>query len=465
MQAGPVRGLSAAFFALVLCTAGAVATPPGNVAADSTATAHSATAFAAVAPPMASASAAPANGTATTGDELPGPSGTSPRPAGRSSLGIDATGAGIGIGIGGGTQRIYISVANVTKSTSDNTYATVSQTQATTLASELNSYWSRQTDGAVSVVLGGVEQRSLGMSSCSATAVLDAEKKVAFSGKFANDNWGGTGDHLIVITQEKCAQQSFGTVGGDGGTIISNFGTSAANGLPFLAHEFGHNLGFRHANATLCRNTSTYDAPQSSITFDSTTCPTTAYDDYLDVMGYSVKSALPHVSSPQLIELGYLQAYRTLTSLSGALGPVTLTLSPLAGTSGVRAAKIIDPRSGDAYYVEYRTDAGEDATSAEFSSVRACHSILDGYKRCNLDSSPTYGTVRILRTIPYDNGTVATTTLAVGTISGSTNKKYRHPSMAVGQVFTSYSGGFTLKLNSRSPAKGASITVTFKSLL
>jgi hypothetical protein len=134
----------------------------------------------------------------------------------------------------------------------------------------------------------------------------------------------------------------------------------------------------------------------------------------------------------------------------------------LSGSGGTQALEIVDPISGDDYYVEYRTDSGLDATSAEFNYGLQCDPAVSGYTICELDSSKTTGVIRILRFIPFPSlGANGTTVMAVGLTAGSTDKTKRHTHLDAGDSFTSVDGGFTLRVNSLSPSSGASVTVSF----
>jgi hypothetical protein len=376
-----------------------------------------------------------------------------------------SAGAAVQTGTISGSEKVYVSVVETTPQTSDDVNTGMTQSAVQTMINKLNSYWSAQSNGMLSVELGGYETRSLGDSSCSPNDALSAEESDAFGGRFANDAWRGTHDHLMVLSAESCGAESFATVGGVGGEIFSGNGIDASLGVEFLLHEFGHNLGFEHADASICTNTSSYDATAANFTFTSTVCPTREYDDYFDIMGYTVKNATPNLSSPQRIMAGWLSNYALLTSTSSGSGTVTKTITALGGSGGTQALEIVDPTSHDDYYVEYRTDSGLDASSAEFNYALQCDPAMSGYTICELDSSRSTGAVRILRFIPFSsyhaNGT---TVMATGLTAGSSDKTKRHTHLNSGDSFTSVDDGFSLKITSMTPASGATIVVTFPSV-
>ncbi|WP_213813926.1 Ig-like domain repeat protein [Glaciihabitans sp. dw_435] len=360
-------------------------------------------------------------------------------------------------------HTIYASVASVTNSTADDNVSGLDQTSVQTLVAAMDKYWSAESNGHVRIQFGGYETRSLGQATCAGTnAALAADASAAFGGSFANYAWSGTNRHLLVLAKESCGSTpvAFATVGGSGGEIFSGYGTSTAFSVPATVHEFGHNLGFDHADASICTNTASFDAKIASFTFASTVCPTQEYGDYLDIMGFTIASGLPHLSSIQRINAGYMTDYQALTS-----GTSSVTLTALDGAAtGTRALKITDPNDGGVYYVEYRTSSGADATSGEFRYPKYCNAAVgDGYVLCGSTGSSSTGEVRILRELPFTDGYSTwsgTTVVAVGPVAGA-NVKTRDLHLDAGESFTDVNGGFTVSVGSLSPSAGAAVTVTF----
>jgi hypothetical protein len=360
-----------------------------------------------------------------------------------------------------GIEKVWVSVLSTTPQASDDVNTGMTQSAVQTLINQMNTYWSAQSNGDVTIQLAGFETRSLGESSCDPNAALSAEEKSAFGGMFANDAWKGTHEHLLVLSTESCSAESFATVGGVGGEIFSGNGIGASMGEEYLLHEFGHNLGFEHADASICTNTSSFDGRTADFSFTSTVCPTREYDDYFDIMGYTVKNATPNLSSPQRILSGWMTNYATLTSSTPSS---TTRLTALGGSGGTQALVIVDPASGDTYYVEYRADSGLDATSAEFNFGLQCDPAMSGYTICELDSNKNTGVVRILRVLPFpSSGANGTTVMATALTAGSTDKTKRHTHLDAGNSFTAVDGGFTLTVVSTSPSAGASVSVSFAS--
>lgn len=351
-------------------------------------------------------------------------------------------------------QKVYVSVVSATSKTSDDVNKSMTEAAVKKVVAYASSYWSAQSGGAVTFAFAGYETRSIGEQSCNASDVLATEESDAFDGRFSDHAWIGSNEHLLILSRESCGAQSFATVSDGDGEIFSGNGIGSAMGEPYLLHEFGHNLGFAHADGSICESTRTYDAELSSYGFTSTTCPTTEYDDYLDIMGYTVRGATPNVSSVQRILAGWMTNY---ASVDGGAGRHTITLKPLGATGGTQAIVVTDPVSGEDYYVEYRAPVRRDTTSAEFNYKLQCGGAHGGYSICNLGSSATYGVVRILRALPVD-GAFGTTALAVARVSGSS--AHRATRLSAGLTFANFDGGFTVKVNSLSISRGASITVT-----
>lgn len=354
-----------------------------------------------------------------------------------------------------GTQHVYVEVVSATATTSDDVN-TINQSDAEALVASLNTYWSGESDGAVSIDFAGFESSSANVASCDAASLFASEPTTAFGGMFADEAWRGTGNHLLILTAESCGSNAQGSVGGDGGVILSGNGTGSSLGGPVVFHEFGHNLGFGHAGSSICRSNITTDAATADFGSSTSLCPTDEYGDPLDIMGYSIAGAAPHLSTPQRIKSGWLSDYTNITSADST---VTTTVTSLDGGVGNRALRVVDPNTGTVYYVEYRTASGADATSTEFTGSARC-AVISDYIKCSGGVAVDQGSVRILRELPYRNYTdyVRTTVVAVGSTDSASTRTTR---FAVGDTFASSGGGVYITLNSASPSAGASLTVRF----
>ncbi|MET4052522.1 hypothetical protein ABID81_001892 [Frigoribacterium sp. PvP054] len=443
MSSSPTRRLAAttAVAALLLT---ALATTPAQAASSPTDDA----------PPVVAAAASPAGVTADLSDdmvEVPA------APLMRAQTDDDVSRASTVT-----THPVYVSVATVTATTSDDSATPPDEASIRTAVAQLHDYWWEESGHTVDVTLGGIETRPLDQASCNPSTVLNTVHTSAFDGRFARYAWAGTNEHLLVLTRETCGTTAFGTVGGDGGEIFSSYGTGTALGVPVLLHEFGHNLGFGHAGAGMCRSTTSFDGAAGDYRYATSTdtpaaCPVLEYGDFLDIMGYSVSSARPHLSSVQRVRAGYLT---DVTTLSGAGTTRQVVVGSLDGAATGRAVKVVDPISGQDYYLEYRTATGQDATSAEFGGrSSSCALVAPGFTRCALTSDKATGSVRVLRPLTFSGSVTSTVALAVG-LDAKADPSRRDTHLDAGESFTSADSGFTVSVRSMSPSGGAVLDVT-----
>ena len=329
-------------------------------------------------------------------------------------------------------HQVSVSIATVTATTADDAATPPDDASVTAAIQQLHDFWWEESGGTVDVQLGGIERTSLAKTTCDPSAVLDTVHTTAFGGAFASYRWAGTDRHLLVLTRETCGSSAFATVGGGGGEIFSSVGTDAALGVPVLMHELGHNLGLGHAGAGMCRSSTAVDAPLSSYahttdTNASVACPVEEYGDFLDIMGYSVSGARPHLSAPQRLRAGF-QVDATTLREPGSRQQVTVGALDGAATATGRAVQVVDPLSGDTYWVEYRTASGRDATSAEFrGATPRCSSLDAKLVRCALNGDRAVGEVRVLRAMPLFGSAVSTAVVAAGPVkAGDLTRRDTH---------------------------------------
>ncbi|MBD8727099.1 hypothetical protein IFT45_04015 [Frigoribacterium sp. CFBP 13707] len=236
-------------------------------------------------------------------------------------------------------HTLWVSTVSATAATTDDTVTSLDRASIDAAVTALHDYWWEESGGRVDVRLGGVEERSLGGTSCDASTTLSKVKASAFGGSFASYGWAGTEKHLLVLPREACGTQAFGTIGGDGGEIVSSYGLGQQLGVPVLLHEFGHNLGLGHAGSALCRSTTSFDgAPGDFRSTADAACPTEEYGDHLDIMGYSVSGARPHLSSPQRMRLGWLPSTVALSTPATTKRVVLPSCTTCWSTARPRAA-------------------------------------------------------------------------------------------------------------------------------
>ena len=360
-------------------------------------------------------------------------------------------------------HHVWISVVSATDTTADDSVAGLDPATVRQLVARVNDFWSAESGGDVRFELGGIESVKLSQPSCDPDEAWNRISQSAFRSRFASGQWVGTNDHLVILPRESCNTLGFGTVGGNGGIILSTAGAGPSLGVPVALHEFGHNLGFSHANAAICLKPKPFDAIVSDYARPSddpgALCPIQEYADFLDIMGYSIPDVTPRLSSPQRIAAGYTTAYTTVTR-SAIHSEFRLLPVVASSASGIRALRIVDPATGEIYYVELRTPTGVDANSAEFTWGDSCIEVATAYRRCELDSDPATGAVRVLRAFPLGGeSTLATTVLAAGPVPGMDDGA-RHTHLLAGDTFTNHTGRFTLTVSSID-LSGASVSVDF----
>ena len=362
---------------------------------------------------------------------------------------------------------VYASVVDVVSGTTPNELSAdqLSQSNVAVAIKALNDYWFAESGGAVSFVLAGYETRSYSADTCDSNTVADDQAAEAFGGFFAKYGWVGSNKHLLTLTKERdaCGNQGFGTVGGRGGEIFDANGVSGTYGVPVLLHEFGHNLGFGHADVSICTN-GRLDGVVADFAYAGSACPTLPYGDYLDIMGFTVGGVTPHLSAIEKIRFGWFAG-----SYADVTNPGTTVVSSLNGTTGVRALQIRDPLSGELYVVEYRTAEGIDAASNEFTLGAKISEVGKGHRLYLYGANAAVGSVRVMREIPFNGPQdvgfgsertyTETTVMATTPVAGQS--AWRTPRVDVGMTFTSASGGIVVRVDSADPAIGAAVTVAF----
>jgi hypothetical protein len=288
------------------------------------------------------------------------------------------------------------------------------------------SYWHSQTGGAVRFRVAGVTKPYVSAHPCSAGAARMWTEALDLL-----DLPNATGQHVILFAPRAASRRGgcdygVGTLGLSGGLGLT-FVTETTQSL--VAHELGHNLGLGHAGALHCRGVQ--DPRYRSGKGWPAACRREEYGDLLDVMGYSGRSfGEGSLNAVNLDRMGLLpRAVRKI----GSPGRYKVRLKPLSGSAGARRAVRIVERSGQTYYVEYRTNTGRDKVA----------------KRNRL--RPALG-VRVLRRNPSAGGAL------VLDATPSRRNDYAN-SFAVGRRFTSASGKLTIRVISTGRT-GATVLIT-----
>lgn len=317
----------------------------------------------------------------------------------------------------------------------------MSDTAIDTMTTTLSSYWASQSAGqAASVSRPAPVRRFVSGNACSPTAIWD--EAAALFGHDSDWYWAAhsPAEHLVVIAPKACgAGSGLGSVGSSvdaGGLVWVGYFNVLATST--VAHELGHNLGLQHSNASECPDN----------TAEGATCADKEYEDFYDIMGgglyYQDQSGVAR-SNTQLMALNVTQRSRLRALSDTDLPPVTLAagvsssqtgfaLQPASATSGLRGLEITDPRTGQVYFVEYRSGTGMDSGSLYASG---------------LDSKLGVG-VRVLQL--RNDGTSA-----VLTRPNAQDQNLRALFMTATQSFTSASGG--LRVTVTGTGSTAAVTV------
>lgn len=205
--------------------------------------------------------------------------------------------------------------------------------QLTADVADVDKYWNGATGGRIRVTADAVRpwQRIPAVAGCDYQAIAAAVRKI--TGSTVGDPFHHVAAYFPQVAE--CGFAGLATLGsserGDGFIWLNGNASQHVFG-----HEFGHNLGLRHANGLSCS--------QGPLTG---TCKVVEYGDAWDIMG---NRAAGQTSALHLDQLGVLPA-----SATRALEPfraARVTLAPITGQAGLR--QVTFPLNGRTYSVEYR---------------------------------------------------------------------------------------------------------------
>jgi hypothetical protein len=218
---------------------------------------------------------------------------------------------------------------------------------------KVGSYWKGEANGAISRIdvpgrvaryRSRVSTKDCGLGDDFFDVLQEA------AAKFPGIDLAGGSDQLVLFVPPSCSSGGMvgeGTIGSSfasGGALIVKAGTTI-NGT--YAHETGHNYGFNHADALDSGSSMEY------------------YGAY-DVMGFALAgyNQLTALSTPFRVFQGITDPGEIRdVDLGGRSRAVraTVTIRPRSRDAGLRSIRVVDPDTGKAMYLDYRSGTGDDA--------------------------------------------------------------------------------------------------------
>ncbi|GAB76634.1 Metallo-peptidase family M12B Reprolysin-like [Austwickia chelonae] len=288
----------------------------------------------------------------------------------------------------------------------------------------VSQYWSEQTGGALTFSAASVNGPLALSSSCS--DVWSMWEEAASRSGFTP----GPNKHLVLVLPKEASNAGcgYGLASVGSGVSAGGYAYVSDTAWPVMSHELGHNLGLAHAQRLTCPGAA--DVALAEVSAKG--CRIDEYGDPWDVMAASAPNNAGSLSAPQAHRLG-LWPSSAVTELSS--GTTSVSLNPVSSFSGTRAVRVVDPKSGAVYFVEYRTRTGRDY----------------------LLYSNMVGGVRVVREDSSKSGQAKPSLALDASPSGSSGDV--NWGIPVGGSFTSYGGGVTVQVISQG-ASSAQVKVT-----
>lgn len=257
---------------------------------------------------------------------------------------------------------------------------------------------------------------------CSSTG---AERNAAFADLRAATNYQSGPQRHFIINVANCT--SFGGWGGGNGlTGGGSFYVEDPKWAGVWTHEMGHTIGFGHANLVACSDGTVDGYAANETTNPNAACEIMNYGDAFDTMASSTERTYRGFSAPWAIRDDFYTADEYIQA-TGRAFEQTVTIQSRDTEDAPVAVKIVDPRNGLEYYVEYVMDT-------EYDRGMATRSTYNGvlYRK-------DYG-VRVMRFHQVDP---KTTVVIPGPVDAAGE---RHANWLPGQVFNSVSGGVEVEV-------------------
>lgn len=249
-------------------------------------------------------------------------------------------------------------------------------------------------------------------------------------------------NHLVVVMADECGIGPRGGVAQLGAGLSSGGPLSIALGdaaVQAATHELGHTFGLRHANLDQC------DQP--------TVCGTGEYFDFYSPMG---GGSWPEDGDAPFSPPALDSAYRWLLGLAsddevpvvesrGEAVSRYVDLKPRSAFSGVRGVRVVDPVSGDTYFVDYRAGTHRDANTF--------YARYYGWQ-WQVDGSPytTYYRPGVTISLLSPDGEI--------TLLSRRSAEAVEGSLGADEVFTTPSGAVTIATGVLATGWGADVTIT-----
>lgn len=298
----------------------------------------------------------------------------------------------------------------------------VTATPVTGQVAAVDSYWAEQSRDELRMGAPTVKAAYTSAFAC------DSDPMKLWNEAISRTGWAWTDNSSLVLKLPFAAGPSCGYGLGSLGDTPNSPGVLHVSDIaaPVLAHELGHNMAMDHANALVCPSTS--DGRYDTATDWWVGCDEMEYGDSLDIMGPSSPRDLPMLSTPQALRHGLLPPSAAVKT---GHGTTSVTLKPLSGLEGTRAAVVTDLKTNVTYWVEYRTPTGRDSSNPT-----------------GQDSG-----VRVLRTTPW-SGSVVLDTTPTGALDNRV-------ALSVGRTFTTY--GSRIKITTESADASGAVVKIFNS--